>query len=226
LHAQCHDRGIDIARLADRRIDQYARRCEQLDRLFGQQPTRHVEIVNHHVAEHAARAANEFDRRRRRVVARDAQDLGPPDTAGPDLAFEPREIRVEAAVERDHQRHPALLRHRGAGSRAAAVEIERLLAEDRLAGTGRRFDQIGMGVGRAGDQDRIDTRVGQRFRLAAPNRTVPFRQPLRRCSVSVDDRVQSRLGVGSDIGSVDRADAPGTELAEANHAPRFRLFSV
>jgi len=46
-----------------------------------------------------------------------------------------------------------LLRHGGASSRAAAVEIERLLAEDRLAGAGRRFDEIGMGVGRASDQD-------------------------------------------------------------------------
>ena len=116
---------------------------------------------------------------------------------------------------------PAFLRHGGTSGRAAAVEIERLLAEDRLAGAGRRFDQIGMGVGRAGDQDRIDGRVGQRFRLIAQNRAVPSRQPFRRCPVCLDDRVQSRLGMGGDVSSMDRADAPGTELAEADHARAF-----
>src|SRR5215469_9458290 len=98
----------------------------------------------------------EFDRRRRRIIARDAQDLGPVDGAGADLAFEPREIRIEAAVERDHQGHPACFGHGGASLGAAAVEIERLLAEDRLAGAGRRLDEIRVGVGRACDQDRID----------------------------------------------------------------------
>jgi len=78
-----------------------------------------------------------------------------------------------------------------------------------------------MSVGRAGDQDCIDSRVGQRLRLIAQNRTVPFRQRLRRCLVCVDDRVQSRLVMSGDVGSMDRADAPGTELAEADHALAF-----
>ena len=70
--------------------------------------------------------------------------------------------------------------------RAATVEIDRLLAEDRLAGAGRRLDQIGMGVGRAGDQDRIDGRVGQRFRLIAQNRhrTCPASRSAAAWSVS------------------------------------------
>ena len=127
----------------------------------------------------------------------------------------------KTAVECDHQRHPALLRDGSTGRGAAAVEIERLLAEDRLAGAGRRFDQIGMGVGRARDQDRIDGRVGQCFCLITQNRTVPFRQPLRCCSVCVDDRVQSRFRMGGDVSSMDGADAPATELAEADHARAF-----
>src|SRR5260370_35214488 len=64
--AQCHDRRIDIARVADRRIDQHARRGKYLDRLLAREPPRPIEIVNHHVAEQAARAAHVFDRRRGR----------------------------------------------------------------------------------------------------------------------------------------------------------------
>ena len=45
------------------------------------------------------------------------------------------------------ERLPTWRAHNEQAMGLAAVEIQRLLAEDRLAGAGRRFDQIGMGVG-------------------------------------------------------------------------------
>src|SRR5207302_1941233 len=50
---------------------------------------------------------------------------------------------------------------------AAAVEVERLFAKHRLAGACRGFDKIGMGVGRAGNHDRLYGAVGKSLRLSA-----------------------------------------------------------
>ena len=47
-----------------------------------------------------------------------------------------RKLRVEAAVEADHQRRLLLRDHGEAGAHALGVEVDRLLAEDRLAGLG------------------------------------------------------------------------------------------
>src|SRR5437762_2916755 len=82
--------------------------------------------------------------------------LGPADAAGADLAFETCEMRVEATVEADHQRHAEFQRDGDARLGPPPIEINRLFAEDRLAGARRGFDQVGMGVGRAGDHHRID----------------------------------------------------------------------
>src|SRR5439155_11838536 len=133
LRAQCHNRRVDIAGFADRRVDKYARRSKYFDRLLVQEPPRHVEIVDHHVAKQPARAAHIFDRRRSRIAARDRQQFDAADAAVADLALEQRETRVEAAVEADHQRYAAFFDHRNARLGAAAVGVERLFAEHRLA---------------------------------------------------------------------------------------------
>ena len=68
-----HRGGVDIAGLADRLVDEGGAEREDLDRLFGQEEARHVEIMDHHVAEEAARALDVIDRRRR-GIARDHRD--------------------------------------------------------------------------------------------------------------------------------------------------------
>ena len=68
------------------------------------------------------------------------------------------EMRIEAAVEPDHQRRARFPHHREAFFDPLHIEIDRLLAEDRLAGAGEALDQVGMGVGRRADDDRIDIR--------------------------------------------------------------------
>ena len=47
-------------------------------------------------------------------------------------------------------------------ARALVVEVDRLLAEDRLAGARRAFDQIGVAVRRACDQHGVDIGIGDR----------------------------------------------------------------
>src|SRR5438552_5392423 len=187
LRAQCHNRRVDIACFPDGRVNKYARRSKYVDWLLVQEPPRHVEIVDHHVAEQPARAAHIFDRRRTRIAARDRQQFEAANAAVADLAFEPRETRVEAAVEADHQRHVAFLGHGNARRGAAAVKVERLFAEHRLAGACRGFDKIGMGVGRAGNHDRLYGAVGKSLRLTANRGTVAAGYPLRRGAVGIDD---------------------------------------
>ena len=51
---QNHADGIEIAQLANLRIDQNRGNCGDRCNLFPQQETRHIEIVDGHVAEDAA----------------------------------------------------------------------------------------------------------------------------------------------------------------------------
>ena len=67
-------------------------------------------------------------------------------------------MRIEAAIEADHQRGAGFPDHRKAFLDALHVEIDRLLAEDRLSGPGKALDQIRMRIGRRADDDGIDIR--------------------------------------------------------------------
>ena len=82
----------------------------------------------------------------------------------------------------------------GAAFGAVEVEIERLLAENGLPGACRRLDKGGMGVGRAGDDDGVDTGVGKCFGRAADRGAVARRKPLGRGVVGVDDQGEPRVG--------------------------------
>ena len=218
---QGHHRGIDIAGLADRRIDQHAGGGEQLDRFLAHEPARHVEIVDHHVAEQPAGEAHIAERRRCRIAAGYAQEFEPADAAGAQLIGQPRKVRIEAAIEPDHQRDAAALGHRNARSGASLFEIERFFAEDRLAGTGCRLDQLGMGVGRAGDDDRVDGRIGQCCLERGNDHAMAVREALCRVAIDIDNRRQPRLGMAGDVRGMDRADPPGAELAEIDHGHRL-----
>ncbi len=209
LGAQHDGRGVDVAGFADRRVDQAARGGIDLDRLLAEQPARQVEIMDHHVAEQAARDLDVGHRRWAGVAAGDGEQLELADGAGDELLAQGAEARVEAAVEADQQRHARLLGDLEAGIDAGEAEVDRLLAEDRLAGLGRPLDQVGVGVGRAGDGQR---RLGRRD-LGA----VFAGERLGGRLVDVDDIAERRAGMGGDVGGVDQADAAGAELAEGQH---------
>ncbi len=179
--------------------------------------------MDHHIAEQPAGAAHIFDRRRSRIAARDRQQFEAADAAVADLALEQREIRVEAAIETDHQRHAAFLSDGNARLGPAAVEVVRLFAEHRLAGARSRFDQVGVRVGRAGDDDRVDRGVGQRRGPIADGGAIAAGQIFCRRAVDVDDGAQPRRGMAADVPGVNGANPPGAELADIDHPAIPRL---
>ena len=132
---------IDVARLADRGIDEAAAVRRDLDRLLAEQPARHVEIVNRHVPEQPAGTLHIGDRRRRRVAAHDQHGFDISDLAVVDAAADATERGVVSPVESDREQDARALRGSDAFARAADVEIDRLFAEDRLAGGGSGLDQ-------------------------------------------------------------------------------------
>ena len=75
------DRGVDVAGLPDRLVDQRRPHRADRDRLLAEQEPGHVEIVDHHVAEQAARARDIGDRRRPGIARGDRDDLERADRA-------------------------------------------------------------------------------------------------------------------------------------------------
>ena len=75
----------------------------------------------------------------------------------------PPERRVEATLESDHQRHPALGRHRNAPPRSIEVEGDRFLTENGLGRASRPLDLIGVQICGRRDQHTLDGRIVQHF---------------------------------------------------------------
>jgi hypothetical protein len=103
-------------------------------------------------------------------------------------------VGIEAAIEAYHQRHAAFGHDREARFGPTPVEVERLLTEDGLAGAGRRLDEVGMGVGRAGDDNGVNCRVGKDRGLRRDRGTVAARQPLGGVAFDVDNRREAGPG--------------------------------
>ena len=107
---QQHGRRIDVAGLADLRIDQRGAHRMNFHRLVAeQQEPRHVEIVDHHVAKQAAGRGDVADGRRAGIARQDRHEFDLAHFAVGQAAAQAREIRIEAAVEADHQRRAGFL---------------------------------------------------------------------------------------------------------------------
>ena len=128
------------------------------------------------------------------------------------------EARVEAAVEGDHERHFGLSHRRQALIDAVERQVDRLFAEDGLAGARRGDGKLGVRVGRGRDDDRVDGRVPERLRSVRDLSAVLVGKRLRGLWVDVDDVAQTRSAVERKIGGMDVADAAGAELGECQHA--------
>ena len=91
---QHHGRRVDVAGLADRRIDQRGADRVHLDRLVAeQQEAGHVEIVDHHVAEQAARACDVAHRRRAGIARQDGDEFDLADLAVGEPLLQGCEVR-------------------------------------------------------------------------------------------------------------------------------------
>ena len=134
-------------------------------------------------------------------------------------------MRVEAAVEADHQLRAGRLHHLQAGLHPGDVEIDRLLAEDRLPLAGEHLDQVGMGVGRGADHHRVHVRrLRDRLDGAHLGAVLPG-QPVGRLRHGVGDRHQPRLPVAGHRPRMHLADAPGAQKAETNCHASFLVYS-
>ena len=212
-----HHRRIDVADLRDAGIDQAAAGGEQLNRFLAEQPTHHIEVVDHHVAEQTAAGLQVFERRKSRIPAGDADGFNPPDVAPVDSRAQGGKAGIEAPVKADGEGDAGFADHVEACFDPPDVQIERFLAEDGLACPRRGLDQVGVGIGRAGDDDRLDLRVGKRLLGRGDPRADPVRQRGCRNLVDVDYGGQRRILVGVKVGRVDRADPPGAKLTEPQH---------
>ena len=83
---QDDDGGVDVAGLADGGIDERRAEGGDGDRLLAEHEARHVEIVDHHVAEQAAGARDIGDRRRRGIARGDLHQFDRADRALADAA--------------------------------------------------------------------------------------------------------------------------------------------
>ena len=66
------------------------------------------------------------------------------------------EVRIEAAVEPDHQGWVGLLDNFEAGANAPDGEVDRLFAKYRLLSARGVLNKVGVGVGWRADGDRVD----------------------------------------------------------------------
>ena len=216
---QRHHRGIDVAGASDRRIDQRIAEGGHRDDLAGDE-ARDVEIMDGHVAEQAAGHRDVAERRRRRVAAGDDQLFEPADLALLRAPPQSSDRRIEAALEADHDGRRERCDLVAAAFGAREIEIDRFLAQHRLAGPGRRDDQVDMGVGRAGDQHRVDARivehVGHRERLSHVMRP---RDRGGRIGHDVVDGEQAGVRMARQVGGVHPSDPAAAQYSEIHHRP-------
>jgi hypothetical protein len=97
------------------------------------------------------------------------------------------------------------------------AQVDRLFAEDRLAGARRRDREPRVRIGGGGDEHRADLAIGEGFGFARHIRPVARGELLRRVGVDIDDVAQPNVLRSGDIGGVDLADAAGAELGDFQH---------
>ena len=141
---------------------------------------------------------------------------------------EAREVRVEAAVEADHQRRAGALDDGKAALDARAREIDRLFAEDRLAGPGGALDQVGVGGGRRTDQDRADVAPLDHVLERRHLRPRRLRQRLSGRGVRVGDGDETRGRMGRRVASVNATDPACAQHGDSDHhaLPRRGTFGI
>jgi hypothetical protein len=166
----------------------------------------------------AARAGDVGGRCGRRVAAGDQELFQPADLPTrhplPDLG----KGRIEPPVKADHDGGAQPLDLLPAGVDPGQVQVDRLLAEHRLAGLGARGEQVDVGRRGRGDDDRVDARVAQDRpgilrRCRAVQRGDLVRRDLDR--IVHDGKLGAR--VRRQRSGVHAADPPGAEQTETQH---------
>src|SRR5579863_2616595 len=200
------DGGVNVASLSDLPVDQRRTHGAHRNWLLAENESREVEVMDHHVSEEAARAGDIGKGRRRRIARGDRDDLECADRPLGDPLAQGGEIGVEASIEADHQSSARLSDDVETGAHAANVEVDRLLAEDRFPGASSALDEIGVGVGRRADGDRVDVPGGQDRLDVGDLSAGRFGQSGRRRRVGVRDVGDLAVAARRDIAAMDLAD--------------------
>ena len=103
-----------------------------------------------------------------------------------------------------------------AGADALDVEVDRLLAEDRLAGAGGALDEVGVGVGRRADGDRVDVLGGEDRVDVGDLGARGLGQGGGGRRVGVGDESDLAVGARRDVAAVDLADPACADNPESH----------
>jgi hypothetical protein len=152
------------------------------------------------------------------VICRDSRTA---DLTAVQTRLQRLEIGVEATVE--GQQHAGVGEIGRAGPGAIKVLVDRLLAEDRLAGPRSADAVVQMGVGRTGDDDAGDRRVVHGF-IERQDRRVPFRrQGGRRIRHRIDDPGQRQAVIQRRVAGVDATDTARANQGDLMHGTVLRV---
>ena len=211
--------GVDIVQVADRRVNQRA--ADRGDRrgLLPEHEASEVEVMDHHVPEQATGHAQVGRRRRLRVTAADDHLMDRADGTARGQIVHPAVGRVVAAVEADLDRHAGIAHGLPTLFHALQAQIDRLLAQHRLARVRGGDDQGHVRVGGRGDQHRID--VGGERGIDIRHGRHPMtpgdcrRHGRHRVVHAHQPGIRSRRKVGGMHG----ADPPRSQECEIDHEP-------
>ena len=201
----------------DLRGDQHAAHRGHGGRLFAEHEARQVEVVDHHVAEQAARHPYVGQWGRRRVAAGDDYLVQGADLAGGHPFAHAAVGGVVAAVEADLDWYAAVAHLLPARCHPLQTEVDRLLAENRLAGLRGGDDQVDVGVGGGGDQHRVDAGGERRVHAVRHRGAVLFRQRRGRARHRVVYAHEARAGAGREVAGMHGADAARAEQGKSDH---------
>ena len=159
VELQRDDGRIDVASLADFRIDGDRALCIYFLDFCAGEIADHIEIMNRHVEEDTAGNLYVIDGRRFRITGRDLDDLLLADFSGDDSIADSLEVVVKAAVEADLVFLTRLFDDVENFLDLIDIMVNRFLTEDVLAGAQCFDGERGMLVRGSADQDGFNLRI-------------------------------------------------------------------
>ena len=160
------------------------------------------------------------------VAARQDHLLDGADAPLVDCALQSREMGIEAPVETDHQRRRGFIDDRKALPDALERQVDRLFAEDRLAGPREALDEIGMGIGRGADRDGINVGCGQDLVDRRDPRAMGLGKGVRGGIEGVRHGDEPRARRRGDRVGVNLADATGAQNREGKRHDGISHWTV
>jgi hypothetical protein len=187
--------------------------------------------VDGDIGEEAAGMGQELRLGRGHVPQRGAEQVDVAQFTGPYPGSGLGPVRVEPAVEAHLERHAGLAHVLDGLDRHLAVQRDRLLAEDVLAGLGGPDAELGVRRGRRGDRYGVDAPVGQDVVVAGRPRDAELLAHLAgHAGFRVEDAGElGRRAATGEIGGVDPAHPAQADQRDphpAGHAERPPYLAV